>query len=103
LKKLTILFITFLILGTAALTAEEPQIESTDDNSNITVKLTESNKKIEKAVVAGYKAVENAFVIGYKAVEDGVVKGFKKIEKAFIDAFTTPNVQSEAHNGEDDD
>jgi len=102
-KKLIILFITFLILGTAALTAEEPQIESADDNSNITVKSTEVNKKIEKAVVDGYKAVENAFVIGYKAVEDGVVKGYKKIEKAFIDAFTTPVIKFETNTGDDNE
>jgi len=98
-----IFFTVFFILGTAALTAEEPQIKKTDDKNNFTEKLTETNKKIEKAVVDGYKTVENTLVIGYKAIEDGVVKGFKKIEKVFIDAFTTPNVQSEAHNGDDNE
>ena len=102
-KKLIIFFTAFIFLGTAALTAEESQIENIDDKDNIIVKLTETNKKIEKAVVDGYKAVENAFVIGYKAVEDGVVKGYKKIEKAFIDAFTTPVIKFETNTGDDNE
>ena len=95
-KRLYIFLLAFLIHGTAALTAEVPQVHKADDKDNFKMKLTEANKKMEKAVVNGYKAVENVFVTGYKVIENGVVNGYKKIEKAFTDTFMADSSKSDA-------
>lgn len=65
-------------------------------------KFVKANKKIEKAVVSGYKAIENGVVDGYKAIEDGVVGGYKKIENKFVEAFLTPDDDSQGKAADTD-
>lgn len=50
--------------------------------------LMKTQKNIEKAVVGGYKTIQT-----------GVVTSYKKIEKKFVDAFLTPDEETETGDG----
>ena len=101
-RKLLCGLVAVLLIGTAAVSAEEAKPENTAEinRSDVMNKLSKANKKIEKAVVSGYKTIENGVVSGYKAVEDGVVNGYRKIEKKFVESFLTSDSKPDSRTAD---